>query len=346
MNDVLSMLYNPEALSAEVLAGDIKRYLKQGVALAAIYNGAVSNGIPETLWREAVIILEIKEKDLERFHKKQKNRTQKIVLFFGAMIFVGLFFTFLIYQNMETLQSLNFIDRTATTTLVDEPVIPKTEVPIETVVPKRTTSADALFNSAVADGSIVVDYFGVDDTYTIFSSVTTAQVFLEDLIGTYFIESVKISFDQNSQPILNDFQLQAEDARSYFMLTNTITPFQSQDLTLVFHEPDSLLATTIPNYDTAAWEVFLEKIEFKNQSKKNLTFVAELFVHNEKSYFRVTYDYPNTELDSALEVDFIPFTKGNGQQGIAFGRAPKLSTGFLSKKYPMRSRPKPSRFSD
>lgn len=337
------MLHNPEAFNAEVLAGDIKRYRSKGVSLDEIHQGAMSNGIPDTMWQEAVHLYDLEQKIAFEKQRQKTRRTQKIIGFFVTMILVGGFFTFLIFQNIDTLQTRITLS-TAPTTDDNQPQplsesTPKIEpsIPTEDLAP-----TDTRFNEQVSSGNLVLDFFGTGKNKRLFRSVTEADPFLKQQIGRYHIQSVKIAFDVDGNPILNHFLLQNENNTPYFLLSNTLSPFQFQNATTVFHHDKT---TNTPQAETRSdindWQMFLEKIDYQNQSKNNLTFSAELFVKDEIPHFRVLYDYPDNTKDARLEVDFMRFTKGNGQESIAFGRDPMVSTGFLSQKYPIKRGPTP-----
>jgi hypothetical protein len=334
------MLHNPEEFNAHVLAGDIKRYCEQGVALSVIHQGAIANGLPETMWNEALRFYEIQKRALIEARYKQKSRLKKTILFFSGMILVGVFFTFLIFQNIDSLKSIK--------NSYLEPVITESEInlvskkqTVDIVIPQALTKAptDSRFNNEVSTGNFGVDFFGANDQQKIFRSILNADSFLAEKLGLYSVKSIKIAFDEQGNPVFNHFDLHNENGLPYFLLSNTLMPFQFQDSTVLFHQNMAEPLDEKIKYNNADWGILLDKIEFDNQLKERLSFSAELIIKNEKPHLRAVYDYPDNTQDSILEVEFMPFTKGNGQKNIAFGRKPIISTGFLSKKYPIHRGP-------
>lgn len=333
------MLHNPDAFNAQVLAGDIRRYREQGMSLDTIYQGAMDSSIPFPMWQEAVRLYDTRKKLIIETERKRKLRLKKTVLFFGVMILVGMFFTFLIFQNIDSIKSLRVTSIPETNPEVVLVVDTPKQQRVETIsVP--TTPTDSRFNAQVKTGDLELDFFGAGVDQKIFRSIFNADSFFSQMLGVYSIKSIKIAFDKNGDPVLNHFELQNENGLPYFLLSNTLSPFQFQNSTAFFHQ--NRVSDTLEKqleYNSQDWEIFLDKIAFQDQVKGALSFSAEILVKNEKPHFRVVYDYPDNTKDSLLEVEFMPFTKGNGQRGIAFDREPNISTGFLGRKYPIRRRP-------
>lgn len=302
-------------ITPEILAGDIQRYLREGISLEEIHKGALENGISEDTWKTA---LEIQQKT-----KRKKKKRGFFSLFIVLLVLIG--------------GGLLLTDSTNDSQLKGDFAIPENK-PEKKEEKEVFVYADTRFQEKINAKEITV--LKKYDQKKNIQTISDIKKFIVSEVPDFLnIKKIFFEFDKSGNVDRTMIVFWDRKSQEKIFLQNTERPYKIKQGVLYESTekktpPSQMLINTL-------WEVLFEKIQFETFEKKNLTFDIEIYSREGKKYVRTSLLYPEEGKDSSIEVDFYEYQNVLKEDKIAFGKDIRISTGFFTEKYPIRKRPVP-----
>lgn len=369
-------------ITPEVLAQDIKRYLTAGSTLAEIQTGALESGVSEMLWQQAVNILSEERVSKSDKKELQKKIIESVFLgvllivggFYGYVLLSlnnvtitdllsnsPMYFLDKIDQKRNpitapvqtedifdpitgdpiTTEQLDPGEVSAGTIDPEEVLNPGEETSSETPIEepsKEIQILDPALKEKVESGEIVLDLR--DKPKQAFSDFDDLDEWLKTEFVDYSgIRKIHFMFDEMGEIVENYVIFYDKEKKEKMLAVNISNPYKVEDgLVYSNKNPDQ----ADENLLTTAWGALFDKINFSSREKKLLNFSMEIYTEDSLKFAKISFEYPDAASNSEIEIEFSEYENVAGIVKIAFGKSPKVSTGFFAEKYPVRRGPRPS----